>query len=238
MNLNHKEFKDGFFIYRGKQRSNKTFSEFNGYAIVFVFFGKLCIEIEKTKLILNCSSCLLIGFNQPYQIHEDETQIDYFHIIFSSDFAFNETGISARIFMELFALSKTNQIEFAKENFNKILDTLGLLYAHFNQPDALFYNSLIRLNFSMLLLELASVYYSDKCTAKPGWRNGRVRLTIDFYELAIEHFSAHKNLQFYADKKSVSTGHLSRVIKEITGKPPAQIIDEFIVQETHSQHRI
>ena len=49
--------------------------------------------------------------------------------------------------------------------------------------------------------------------------------------LLSEHCREHRNVEFYADKMHISSKHLSRVIRNFTGKSVHQWIDEFVALE-------
>lgn len=49
--------------------------------------------------------------------------------------------------------------------------------------------------------------------------------------LLAEHYREHRNVEFYADKMHISSKHLSRVIRNFTGKSVHQWIDEFVALE-------
>lgn len=49
--------------------------------------------------------------------------------------------------------------------------------------------------------------------------------------LLSEHYREQRNVEFYADKMNISSKHLSRVIRNFTGKSVHQWIDEFVALE-------
>lgn len=49
--------------------------------------------------------------------------------------------------------------------------------------------------------------------------------------LLAEHYREQRNVEFYADKMNISSKHLSRVIRNFTGKSVHQWIDEFVALE-------
>lgn len=56
---------------------------------------------------------------------------------------------------------------------------------------------------------------------------------MDFMKLVWQHVAVEHQIDFYADKLCISTKHLSRLVKEVLGKTPHEVIcDELIKRAT------
>lgn len=62
-------------------------------------------------------------------------------------------------------------------------------------------------------------------------RGRKGKLCMDFVTLITECFKEERSVQFYADRLCVSRKYLSRVIKEVTGMSPLEIIEQTLLTE-------
>lgn len=84
--------------------------------------------------------------------------------------------------------------------------------------------------FSLLMLEIVSSV-KKKIAQTPHQHSRKVQLTFQFFKLLREHIKEQRSVNFYANLLYVTPKHLSMCVKEITGKPCGQIIDERVVAE-------
>ncbi|WNW02394.1 AraC family transcriptional regulator [Tenacibaculum sp. HL-MS23] len=54
---------------------------------------------------------------------------------------------------------------------------------------------------------------------------------IRFLDLLNENFKSERSVQFYADVLCITSGYLSKVLKEVSGKTANQLIDEAVILE-------
>jgi len=84
--------------------------------------------------------------------------------------------------------------------------------------------------FSLLMLEIVSCT-RKKITDNPYQYSRKVYLTFQFLKLLREHIKEQRSVNFYANLLYVTPKHLSMCVKEITGKPCGELIDERVVAE-------
>ena len=73
-------------------------------------------------------------------------------------------------------------------------------------------------------------YYLHKFADKRKKTNNEV-FADKFLHLLQTHYKEHRELDFYAGKLSITTKHLSKVIKATIGKPASDLIDEHVALE-------
>lgn len=56
-------------------------------------------------------------------------------------------------------------------------------------------------------------------------------LFVAFMHLITEHFIEHHDLRFYADKLHITTIHLSRIVRQLTGRTVADYINQMLLME-------
>ncbi|MEO6734097.1 MAG: AraC family transcriptional regulator [Ferruginibacter sp.] len=84
--------------------------------------------------------------------------------------------------------------------------------------------------FSLLMLEVISST-KKKIADNPYHCSRKLYLTFGFFKLLREHIKKQRSVNFYANLLCVTPKHLSMCVKEITGKPCREIIDERVVAE-------
>jgi AraC-like DNA-binding protein len=93
-----------------------------------------------------------------------------------------------------------------------------------------FRKEMIEHTFSLLLFELAAFFKN-----RDYW--GEVRLTrredlaMDFLKILRENFRTERSVQYYAQQLFVSPKHLTKTVKDVTGKTCGELIDEMVIME-------
>ncbi|MBE9583270.1 AraC family transcriptional regulator [Mucilaginibacter sp. JRF] len=96
--------------------------------------------------------------------------------------------------------------------------------AHNFKEDLMFHG------FNLFMLEAADIF--GKQRGDTGGRFTRKEeLLMNFLKLLSINFNIHRSVQFYADKIFVTSKHLTKTVKELTGKTVGQLIDEMVIAE-------
>jgi YesN/AraC family two-component response regulator len=92
------------------------------------------------------------------------------------------------------------------------------------------YDESLRYAFSLLVLEIASIFNSKKIDM-PSSVTRKEHLTFQFLKLLREHIKENRSVNFYANILYVTPKYLSKCVKEVTGKTCGEVIDEMVVTE-------
>ena len=90
-------------------------------------------------------------------------------------------------------------------------------------------HEVLRTLFSQFALDLM-----DAMAQNIGPRQVSERTTelfIAFMRLLISHFTAHHDIGFYADRLHISTIHLSRIVRKVTGRTVVDYINQMLLME-------
>lgn len=101
--------------------------------------------------------------------------------------------------------------------------------------------NLVRMSDSPFRLEAArhmalTLFYgfalsnSERFATKPLSRSENI--TERFYNLLKQYYKKERNVAFYADKLCITSKYLSLSVRETTGKPALQMIDDFVIAES------
>ena len=61
--------------------------------------------------------------------------------------------------------------------------------------------------------------------------NRNEELFISFFSLLRQHFMEHHDIGYYADRMNITTTHLSRIVKQVTGRTVISFIDQMLAME-------
>ncbi len=84
--------------------------------------------------------------------------------------------------------------------------------------------------YSVLLADL--IHVQDFASAGLPFTRRTEELFISFYALVRQHFAEQHGIGFYADRLSVSTTYLSRVVKQVLGATVVECINQMLVVES------
>ena len=99
-----------------------------------------------------------------------------------------------------------------------------------NRDPRYFQKEVVQHQLMALIYETGSVFrkYNDFQSIK---LNRKEDLTARFLDLLRLNVKSERSLQFYASSLSVTTGHLTKVIKQVIGKPAGELIDAAVITE-------
>jgi AraC-like DNA-binding protein len=84
--------------------------------------------------------------------------------------------------------------------------------------------------FNLFMLEAGAIFKKHRHYTG-GKFTRKEELLMSFLKLLSTNFDRERGVQFYADKVFVTPKHLTRTIKEVTGKTVSQLIDEMVIAE-------
>lgn len=120
------------------------------------------------------------------------------------------------------------QFEYLERQMEIFKSTLASLDHHYRQELLLVYFKSFMLEVGQIMLER-----SQTDNRLPPVISKRDWVMMDFMKLVWQHVAVEHQIDFYADKLCISTKHLSRLVKEVLGKTPHEVIcDELIKRAT------
>lgn len=157
---------------------------------------------------------------------------------FKRDFEASLIVLSKRFCDNLFVLLKdcpsygtatVNQVITIPEN---LVEKFDRFYNHIKE---IYEDSQSANAYQAMVLAIASFFYECGTQCYPPVINKlqktNHRLTEKFLSLVQQHFKKERFLDYYADKLEVTTKHLSRTVKDVTGSTAVDWIDRFVILE-------
>lgn len=133
---------------------------------------------------------------------------------------------------DLADLQNAHILKFSDDESFLICHQFTLLSQTLNNLNNVYRIELMESYFRCFCLELGNIQFNHvKQTEKPtvSCITRRDFITHNFIELACKHYATEHQIEFYANALCVSPKHLTRVIKEMTGKTPKAFISDEIV---------
>ena len=166
-----------------------------------------------------------------------------FHAMADSEFymlAYNSEFLSimnvdlrfvTRIVSQLRANTKISPLnEGSMMGITRFFDTLFIEYSNNNLSE--YMESSLRHLFCAMIYRMCDVLLDSNVQLPTA---GVKERSSEYFEklmtLLSEHYRDQRNVEFYAEKMHISSKHLSRVIRNYTGKSVHQWIDEFVALE-------
>jgi len=209
---------------------------FEGYAhhftILLLQYGTIRLQVNEEVKLLAGKTLLAIPIKNFYTVLSLEFQAQVYVVSFPLAFAFKNN--IKRPQMRLFGFL---MMPFSKEavlthkEAALLSNLIGLLVLGIQKPDAiLFKEKIIGFKFNVLLYEIIGIYFKQDSDFRIRGTK-KTQLIIRFFNLLSQHFKKQHGVRFYADYLKVTPEHLSKTLKQITGKTSKQHIDGFIIEE-------
>ena len=97
------------------------------------------------------------------------------------------------------------------------------------KSDHLFLRDSLRALYTLFLLDMMNIM---ERTLKHGSISERTEnIFIGFIRLLPEHFLEHRDITFYADQLYITTTHLSRIVRQVTGRTVVDYINQMLLME-------
>lgn len=201
------------------------------FSILFVHIGFLRIEVNSRTIILSVNELITIPKKTACIIVNMSEEVWVSQLSFTSEFAFKNSIRWPHIgYFDFFIIKSLHKIPLKNKEVAALIDLFTLLHKKARKSYQLFGRELILFSFNLLLYELATIYdrtYGDAIIR----HTANEKLAMQFFKILEINCKKQHSVKFYADTLLVSSGHLTKVIKEVADKSVKQFIEEAIVLE-------
>lgn len=227
---------DGLHVHLSKNEFTKIPFPYpfrsDDYVILLVMSGKLKIQLNLITHNLEVYNVVIIKPKTVVHILEMSSDIEVNAISFTTDFALQNRMKKNEFDNFGFFVSKTiPNLMLEKEeaeNFNLLTNLLE--QKNSNNNNSYFAKEIIALTFNLVVYELANLYKKYTKYLKIDISR-KEELSLKFLKLTEENCKCERSVRFYADKLFITTGYLSKVLKEVSGKTAGQLIDDAVIME-------
>lgn len=204
----------------------------NHYTIVFIISGQLKVQLNLTSYELRDGDVIVITPKTVMHILKMDGDFQLIVINFTLDFALQNTIKKNEVnSFDFYASNMIQKLSLKPAEMEQFVQySTLLLEKNTHKNPALFGDEIVSLIFNLLLYELAVVYKNNNADIRIEMSR-KEELTFRFLKILEQNFKSQRSVQFYADSLFVTRGHLSKVVKEISGKTAGQLIDDATIME-------
>ncbi|MBE7171529.1 MAG: AraC family transcriptional regulator [Williamsia sp.] len=202
------------------------------FSFMVVDRGSIAVKLDKKIYTLSKNSVLLkrpTGIMQVQRISPD----CHFRLFgFSSQFI-SASGLPKKHLEALSFLSSYSEPDRTLQpgETTRVLSILDLLqHKQALDKKELYYDEAIYHAFCLFALEIAVAYSRNEHDHFSSLTR-KEHLAYEFFKQLPLHIQNDRSVSYYANLLHVTPKHLSKTIKEVTGKTSGEIIDEMVVQE-------
>jgi len=210
---------------------NKPFrAETAGFFLVTNGTIRMQANLETVTCAQGCIYFIIQG--SIYTIEAISEDCSYTGITMDIDFLLKSgIHVTGSELFQMTASGISHHYSINKRETETITAMLAILNAKLtNRDPRYFQKEVIQHQLMALIYETGSVFrkYNDFQSIK---LNRKEDLTARFLDLLRLNVKSERSLQFYASSLSVTTGHLTKVIKQVIGKPAGELIDAAVITE-------
>jgi len=207
----------------------------SNFSLLLIKSGKFRIQLKEIIQDLSERDLLVIPKDSFCTLLEVEGKLQLYLISFSSEYA-AEQGLQRKLVDSFYFFVGKASLKIALEE--KEFLVLSLIYkliyfvnkdAKKNGVDA----ELQRISFNLFLYELRLIYTKYTFDTSKHFTR-KESLIIRFLTILAIHYKKQHSAPFYAGALYVTTGHLNKIVKQVTGKTVKKLIIETIVNEAEN----
>ncbi len=116
------------------------------------------------------------------------------------------------------------------EEYRRLLDYVALLEAKIRMDDSPFKQQKLCSLLQTLNFEMLEIQHS-RTNGMSFKKSRKEELMARFILLVSDQFRHHRDVTYYANELCITPKHLSAVVKEITGRPAGEWIDQYVIME-------
>lgn len=117
------------------------------------------------------------------------------------------------------------------ETLHNMLEFHALIAKYHRQPESGYRDGQTRALLFALLMEIGKVY-SGAVPSVPRAVSRKDGLADEFFNLLLKHYKTERSVAFYADRLCLTAKYLSMTIKNVTGHPISDWINEAVIIES------
>lgn len=202
------------------------------FSIMVVNSGCLCIKIHNTTITLSKNELIIIPILTSCEILNWTGHLQVSLVSFPSTFIIKNSICRPPIgYFEFFMTKSPNKVSLNSIDTALLIDLFKLLDRKRKTSDKHpFKNEVIHFSFNLFLYELAAIYakYSRFIKIR---HSRKEKLVMQFFRILEANCRRQHGVKFYADALFITTGHLTKTVKEVTKRTTKQFIEEALIVE-------
>lgn len=228
---------DGLHVHISQNRFEKIPISYpfrtDSYCLFLLVSGSLTLQLNLITHTLKKNEVMVAKPQVVAHIREMSPEISIISVSFTVDFilsnGFKKEDHDA---FEFFTGNNIPKLKLSDEEMDSAVFLSKILERNqrFSLEKKAYKEELLQSSFKLLLYHYASIYKREFPDLEASLSR-QEDLMIRFLDLLNENFKSERSVQFYADVLCITSGYLSKVLKEVSGKTANQLIDEAVILE-------
>lgn len=125
-----------------------------------------------------------------------------------------------------------------EEQFKDIEDWFRMIEGEYAERDNIYRREILKAILYALILDIGNIYAHRGSAMAQAEVLAAERISDDFFRLMSQHYKQERTVKFYAAQMAITPKHLSKVIRNATGRSPHEWFDDAIMLEIKNQLRL
>lgn len=201
------------------------------HIVILVLRGNVEVEWNLNFHILKSKDLISISGNmvtQSINFLEDSTAII---ITFTKEYALENTQKSRALeSFKLLSATASKKVSLNEKEYDTFLSISSYLFNQDREDQNNHLVEKLKHAFNLIFFELSGLYEKYHPLI-PISINRKEELSGNFIKLLGANFREERSVNFYAKSLYVTPGHLSKVLKQVSGKSARELIDQAVILE-------
>lgn len=187
--------------------------------------SRIKINLQEYEVTANTLISIIPGYIIELISESDDLSIEF--LFFTFDFI-----ADLKLTMDIDIPEKMGQmpcLKITEEETQSLLEFHAFIVKQYKKTDHLYREKIAKSLLYTLICEVMQLYHNSKLVESPRTKSRQEELITQFVELLFKYHQQERSVTFYADKMFLTPKYLSKVIKDVTGKPILQWIDEMVI---------
>lgn len=193
--------------------------------------GDIDASINLVDYHVSDNSFLVVLPGSIFQVNQIRGDVEIYFAGFSSDFLRSLNPVKS--LLDITYTIKHNPVVPLKEEMVKLIEDYFKLGIRTKEHFSLENRELSRHLYYCLIYAISSLYSNRKVDT--GNLSPAERISQDFGQLVLDHYTKEKNVAFYASKLGITAAYLSTIVKQTTGRTCMEIISNMVIMDAKAQ---
>lgn len=193
--------------------------------------GDIDASINLVDYHVSDNSFLVVLPGSIFQVNQIRGDVEIYFAGFSSDFLRSLNPVKS--LLDITYTIKHNPVVPLKEEMVELIEDYFKLGIRTKEHFSLENRELSRHLYYCLIYAISSLYSNRKVDT--GNLSPAERISQDFGQLVLDHYTKEKNVAFYASKLGITAAYLSTIVKQATGRTCMEIISNMVIMDAKAQ---
>lgn len=187
--------------------------------------ARLKINLQEYYVTPNTLITIIPGYIVELLSESEDISIEF--LFFTFDFI-----VDLKLTMDIDIPEKIGQmpcLQITEEETQNLLEFHAFIVKQYRKTDHLYREKIAKSLLYTLICEVMQLYQGSKIVNTNQMMSRQEELIKQFVELLFKYHKQERSVAFYAEKMFLTPKYLSKVIKDVTGKPVLQWIDEMVI---------